>query len=89
MAYSVFSLVDSALHILYSVFCLVDSALCILYGGGLVQLHFPPNPSPAVSPSSVHPWLRAGLELQEYSWSIVVPLLVVSYNNSLGNVLRQ
>ena len=36
------------LHSVHSVFSLYG-AFCILYEGGLVQLHFPPNPSPAVS----------------------------------------
>ena len=48
---------------LYSVFCIIyyvfHSAFCILYGGGLVQLHFPPNPPPAVllrcPPLSLYP----------------------------------
>ena len=50
--YSVFCILYSVFCILYSVsfilFSILHSVFCILYGGGLVQLHFPPNPSPAV-----------------------------------------
>ena len=81
--------------ILYSVsfisFSILYSAFCILYGGGLVQLHFPPNPSPAVllrRPLSLYPlhWpqtsflehLVENLELKEQQMQIQNYSLIIS-----------
>ena len=84
--YSVWWILHGIFCILFGGFCIAYSVFCILFGGFCIvysvwrrisPITFPAKSPPAVRLGSVHPWLGAGLELQEYCWSIISPFVKI------------